>query len=183
MPTTGTNKPHGLSPDSPLNGNWNAWADIVIKTWRQKQIILKVGAYRQKRQVKHEPLYLSFQRHVTGMASGQNKTIEFLFNSYGIFVDMGVGKETSIGNSGDLADYATETTANGKKRLKRKAKPWFNKVWFSEVMKLREHMAARMGKAAANEIMFGLQTNISASMAESQFKERNIINRSLMKPN
>jgi hypothetical protein len=149
-----------------LSGNWNAWADIVIKTWRQKQVALKVGNYRQRRQVAHEPLYLSFQKHINKMAGGQVQTIDFLFSEYGIFVDMGVGKETAIGNSGDLAEYATDIAANGKKRLRRKAKPWFNKTWYAEVMKLREHMAKRIGQAAANEILFGLQTTVSASIRD-----------------
>jgi hypothetical protein len=164
-----------------MDGNWNAWADIVIKTWKQKQIALKVGQYRTRRKnISHEPLFLSFQKHVNSMTNGQVQKIEFLFKEYGIFVDMGVGRETALGNTGNLDKYA-HTDSFGKKNIRRKRKEWYNKVWYREVMSLREYMAKKIGNEAANTIIFGLQTNIAGGIGSakldtkySRYRERNI---------
>lgn len=136
-----------------LSGNWNAWADIVIRIWRQKMAKYMIGMYRAKRTTpSHESLFESFERHILNATNGDQQQIDFLFKEYGIFVDMGVGRETSRANPGDV-------------KTKRRRKEWYSKVWFSEVMKLREHMAKQVGEAAANRIMFGLQTTVNASMA------------------
>ena len=136
-----------------LSGNWNAWADIVIRIWRQKMAKYMIGLYRSKRKTpSHEFLFDSFVKHVQLASGGDQSLIDFIFKEYGIFVDMGVGKDTPAGNTGDT-------------KTKRRRKQWFSKVWYSEVMKLREVMAKQMGDAAANRIMFGLQTTINANMA------------------
>ena len=139
--------------ESALNGNWNAWADIVIRIWRQKVIRNNIGAYKNRKN-NSENLFASFERHVMNASAGNEQKIEFLFKEYGIFVDMGVGKGTPKGNSGNV-------------KTKRKRKEWYSEVWYSEVMKLREHMAIQIGDAAANRIIFGMQTTINGSMGNN----------------
>jgi hypothetical protein len=152
----------------PLRGDWNAWADIVIKIWRQKMAKYQIGMYRAKRKTSsHESLFASFERHLLNATGGNTVKIDFLFKAYGIFVDMGVGREVSRGNSGDLKEYATERGRNGSKDLKRKRKPWYSKVWYNQVVKLREYMAGQIGEAAANTILFGLQTTINGKLGNN----------------
>lgn len=61
--------------------------------------------------------------------------IHILYNYYGMFPDMGVGKGASL--------YDKGTTS-------RKAKPWYNKVIHREIMRLTELMAAQVGKRAVD---------------------------------
>lgn len=140
--------------ESVLSGNWNAWADIVIKIWRQKMVRFAIGAYKNNQNSNGEHLFTSFERHIMNATGGDQQKIDFLFKKYGIFVDMGVGRGTPIGNLGDV-------------KTKRKRKEWFSKVWYSEVMKLREYMAKQIGEAAANRIMFGLQTTVNGSLGNN----------------
>lgn len=85
-------------------------------------------------------LYHSFINHVMTNSGGDVSKIDFLFKQYGIYVDMGVGRETFRGNEGDISTgvYYNERTRS--MRLKREPKPWYSKVFFREVVKLREYM-------------------------------------------
>ena len=67
-----------------------AWAKITIIRWRIKMRNLKVQSSGE--------LYRSFVFNVVSSAQGDLTKIEFAFNYYGKFVDMGVGKGTRIGD-------------------------------------------------------------------------------------
>ncbi len=106
------------------------WADVTMKMWKEKIVALQIwdeGA-----------LYHSLVNHVMSNAGGDVSKIDFLFKQYGIYVDMGVGKETSRGNAGDLRFAKT-----------RQPREWYSKVFFREVMKLKEYMAWRYGQEGA----------------------------------
>lgn len=157
-----------------LDGNWNAWADIVIRIWKQKLIVNRVGQYNRKGKDSDNTLFASFERHILNATGGDVQRIEFLFKYCGIFVDMGVGKGTPYGTKG-----------SGKRR----PKEWYSKAWFGQVMKLREHMSKQVGQAAANTIIFGLRTTVRGSLGNngigsgSNIREgsagRNMMNNSL----
>ncbi len=101
-----------------------AWAEIVIKNWRQKIIQLDIGVTGA--------LYDSFQHEVIGQAGSNPEKIEFAFKYYGRFVDMGVGRGVDKGNPGYV-------------NTRRKAKKWYSKVFYSETAKLRELLAEKYG--------------------------------------
>lgn len=155
-----------------FKGDWKAWADIVVRIWRQKMVKYGIGRYRASRTVNHEPLFSSFEKFVYAAAGGDQARIEFLFKEYGIFVDMGVGRDTPRTNQGSV-------------KTKRKRKEWYSKVWYSEVMKLREYMAKQIGRAAANQILFGLQGSINGSLASghdtkyASYRERDLARNAL----
>jgi hypothetical protein len=67
-----------------------AWAKITIIRWRTKMRNLKVLSSGE--------LYRSFVFNVVSSAQGDLTKIEFAFNYYGKFVDMSVGKGTTIGD-------------------------------------------------------------------------------------
>lgn len=57
------------------------------------------------------------------------------FRTYGIWQDVGTGKEVPRGNPGDI----------GRDKM-RKARPWFSKKYFASVMNLNEFLANNIGK-------------------------------------
>jgi len=115
------------------------WAIIVIKNWHEKIIALNINYTHS--------LYNSFFHHVNTNANGDPIKIEFAFNYYGKFVDMGVGREISKGNSGNLG-----FTPN------RKAKKWYSKEFYRQVMKLKELLAERYAKMANDVIIVNLSS-------------------------
>lgn len=128
----------------PQSGQWNkretiaAWADITLKIWREKITELKVyetGA-----------LYESLQNTLMGMAGNDVDKIEFSFKLYGIFVDMGVGREIARGNDGDLG-FTPE----------RKRKEWYSRIFYREVMKLREILVEKFGEEVARQVVFAMK--------------------------
>jgi hypothetical protein len=123
-PTTG-------QPDA--SNTITAWADVVVKMWRDRITELPVMDTQQ--------LYNSFVVHVIKQAGGNLSKIEWMFKQYGIYQDMGVGRETAIGNSGDLGEVAHVTAPNGRSRIARVPKPWYSKTFYREVMKIKEYMA------------------------------------------
>jgi len=127
-----------------LHSTIEAWADIVIKMWLAKIVELDV--------IDQGYLQASFVNHVVHHAGGNAERIDFMFRQYGIFQDMGVGKETAKGNPGDLWDV-TYTNQKGKQALRRQPKPWYSKVFFREVSKLREFMSTWYGYQGALAVM------------------------------
>jgi len=68
------------------------WAKITIELWRKNLTRMKIG------QNSSGNLYRSFKFKVIAGAQGKVDRIEFAFNYYGKFLDMGVGIGTRIGN-------------------------------------------------------------------------------------
>lgn len=122
----------------------DAWADIVLDIWKDRMMDFNVrntGA-----------LWESLLQHVNFQASGDSNKIDFFFNYYGIYVDMGVGGEFKAGNTG-------EVMINGES-AKRRAKPWYSKVFYSQVKRLGEILAEKYGEETA-KMLVGI---ISASV-------------------
>jgi hypothetical protein len=148
--------------------DYNAWAKVVIQIWKQRMIQQRVGFYDRKYTPSHTLLMQSFVHHVNTQSNGDVQFIEFMFNLYGRFVDIGVGKDTPIGNSGDLG-------AN----FKRKRKPWYSKAWFLEVRKLQEYLGnTEMPNITLRLIEDDLALTLSAKMGDLKYasygkKDRN----------
>lgn len=103
------------------------WAEIVIERWIRKIQVLDIGSTGE--------LLKSLQSHVTLDAKGDPAKITFTYLYYGIFTDMGVGKDVKIGEAG-----------RGNNRRK---KPWYSSVFENEVATLGRLMAERYGYDAA----------------------------------
>lgn len=106
-----------------------AWADVVVKMWMGKIVMLDVWD--------EGTLYDSFRNHVLNQSGGNVELIRFIFRQYGIYADMGVGRDTPKGNEGDIG-----------KDKKREEKPWYSSVFYREVHKLAEFQAHHYGKTA-----------------------------------
>ena len=104
-----------------------AWADIMMKQWTNKIIALKL--------TDTHALYDSLIHHINSSANGDVQKIEFAFNYYGKFLDMGVGKGQPIGDSGN-----------------RKPRKWFSATFFANQQKLKEIIAQKYAEQAQTTI-------------------------------
>ena len=66
------------------------WADIVIERWIRKIQSLNIGSTGE--------LLKSLEAQVAVDAKGDPQKITFLYLYYGIFTDMGVGKNVKLGS-------------------------------------------------------------------------------------
>lgn len=87
-----------------------AWADIVVEKWENNVMRLKIR--------KTGDLIDSFHGTAIREANGNPYLIEFLFNYYGKFVDMGVGRGVKLGEQ---------------IRSKRVAKDWYSSTFFNQL--------------------------------------------------
>jgi hypothetical protein len=112
-----------------------AWAKITIVKWKKKLTSNKIGDTGT--------LLKSFKYNVLASAQGNVLKITLLFEYYGRFVDMGVGKGVKIG---DVKESATSRRLSGKMLgNRRRPKKWYSKTFHAEVMKLGEIFAKDYG--------------------------------------
>ena len=102
------------------------WADIVIERWIRKIQSLNIGSTGE--------LLKSLEAQVAVDANGDPQKITFLYLYYGIFTDMGVGKNVKLGSE----------------KSNRKKKPWYSSTFLKEVNALGRLMAERYGYEAAS---------------------------------
>jgi hypothetical protein len=129
----------------------DAWASIVISKWRQKLNSMKIEHTGN--------LFRSFYYHVHNNAQGNPYLILFAFEKYGLYVNAGVGREVSKGNSGKLQQYASFSSQTRSMVLNRRAKKWFSSVYYREVRRLQEIIAQKYGEKASKEIVIGFSSN------------------------
>ena len=112
-----------------------AWAKITIIKWKRKLAINRIGD--------SGTLLKSFKYNVLASAQGNVLKISLLFEYYGRFVDMGVGKGIKIG---DVKESITSRKISGKMLgNRRRPKKWYSKTFHAEVMKLSEIFAKEYG--------------------------------------
>lgn len=125
-----------------------AWAEITLKIWRAKITELKIYETGE--------LYESFLNDLTVSAGNDVGKVEFSFKLYGIFVDMGVGREISKGNSGDLGFTPV-----------RKRKEWYSRIFYREVMILKDILKEKYGKAVVDQIIFSMHPRKESSREQN----------------
>lgn len=76
-------------------------------------------------------------------------TLSQAFNTYGLFVDYGTGRNAPRGNSGDIGK------ANGRKR-----KRWFSRKYFASVMNIQEFYADSIGQEFCRAISNSLNLDV-----------------------
>ena len=100
-----------------------AWADIVVNRWLERMDHLKI----------HDSYELanSFIVEVVTQAQGDISRIEFAFNFYGLFRDMGVHRGLTL----------EEIAHTG-----RSDRRWYSPVFFAEVQKLGRILAEQYSR-------------------------------------
>ena len=101
-----------------------AWAEFVVEKWLVKMQTMRIGSSYQ--------LADSFVHQVIMDAGGNPQKIDFMFNYYGKFVDMGVGKGRKLDSAKVI------TTINS-----RRSKPWYSKTFASQVTVLNRILAEK----------------------------------------
>ena len=121
-----------ISPDiSQVFDEWFAVSVKILKTKIAKLNIHHTGDLFNS--VKYEtPSY----NELTGKGF-------LVFNNYGRFVDMGVGRNYFLGNPGRVDTVKTTRTR----------KEWYSRIFYAQVMRLREIMQTQIGKEAAHTIV------------------------------
>ena len=105
-----------------------AFNDTMIKIWQERITLL--GVIDTGRLLASP---ISIATRADGTFSEVQLSQAFL--EYGLWQDLGTGKEVPRGNSGDL----------GRDKV-RKARPWFSRKYYASVMNLKEMMAESMGQ-------------------------------------
>jgi hypothetical protein len=137
-----------------------AWADIVIKNWQRRITELKIGQTGQ--------LYDSFRSEVISNSGDFPERVEFAFNYYGRFVDMGVGRGMPIGTIQQLGgEFFKKRNERGQLLThNRRAKKWYSSVMYSQAIKLSSIMQAKYGIISSAII----KENINADNARASKK-------------
>lgn len=132
---------------------YKAWADIVLDIWKDRMMKYMVRDSGE--------LWHSLYNHVVAQAEGMVERIDFFFNYYGVYVDMGVGRGFAPGNTGDIG-----------RETKRKAKPWYASAFYGQVRRLSEILAEKYGREAAQQICGfisgSIDSRVSAQYASSR---------------
>lgn len=123
-----------------LSETAKAWAEIVLKIWEDKLTKLKVNTSYS--------LINSLLFHVITAANGDPVMINFFFNYYGRFVDMGVGK-------------GLPASGRGAVEFKRRAKPWFSRAFYSQVIKLSEVYSKKYAQKASFVIVQTIESKVA----------------------
>lgn len=124
-----------MAANTDLRLTAEAWANIVIERWERKIERLGIGSTGA--------LIRSFTQHVRSQADGRVDLIQFTFEYYGKFVDMGVGRGVKL----DMVE-----TSN------RRAKPFLSKTFFSQLEKLKDILVDKYGKKAQITIVNEIET-------------------------
>jgi len=121
-------------PTPQMFETFNSWFDITVKILQTKIAKLDVGITGD--------LFSSIHYQVDGPGSEVQKGY-LLFNLYGRFVDMGVGRGLPIGNTGFSPS--------------RRKKEWYSRNFYAQVMRLREISAQKIGSVAAKSIVYRIE--------------------------
>lgn len=109
-----------MSENQNISLTVEAWAQIVIERWELQMARAGVRGTGK--------LLNSFMYTIHSQANGNPELIQFAFNYYGKFVDMGVGRGVTL-----------ETV----EMTNRKPKPWYSKVFWGQFQKLKELMVEK----------------------------------------
>lgn len=105
-----------------------------VKIWKEKIIQLKV--------VDTANLYNSVvSAGITADGLYTSVSISHRFPLYGLYQDRGTGRETPLGNSGDI----------GRAKM-RERRPWFNPKFWSSFYNIQEFFADSLGEQAARTV-------------------------------
>lgn len=160
-----------IDPEKQIAGrrNWvEGWNETMIKIWMKQINLLHVKDA--------EALYRSLEAlDIVTDADGRFLSLELShsFLEYGLWQDLGTGREFSIGNPGDLRFLDDNYRKEHKLDKPRKVGPkwgggmtsgdprgrrrWFSTKYYSSVMKLRDFMAESIG-----EEFVGMFANLDA---------------------
>lgn len=129
-----------------------AFNATMVKIWREQIALLGV--------IDTGALYRSTVG-ISMTADGKfiDITLEQAFNTYGLFVDYGTGRNTPRGNSGDIGKANGRLSPSGASLAKNR-KRWFSRKYFASVMNIQEFYADSLGREFCRTISNALNPDI-----------------------
>lgn len=146
-----------------LKGTYEAFLKIAVQRFKDEQEkkiyktrLRKVG--KKKTSARTRSLYQSFKTSYTAGITGSD-TLKIDFLMYGRFVDMGVGRGTSI-------NYALVRKRYGARRtgLTRRPKRWYPKRKRHQELRLQEIIASRYGTGLVSLVESQLEKTFTINM-------------------
>ena len=137
------------------------WEKMMVTIWRDRM--------RQMRIWNTGQLYSSTKGSGTIFSGEDEAEVKILHNflSYGIYVDMGVGKEFGKERFNDNEDgHHRGQLVND---VKRKPKPWFSRAYYRSVMVAKEFMAEAYGDKF-KAILFQSARDIAKELRKNKSK-------------
>lgn len=123
-----------MSENTDIRLTAEAFAKIVIERWEQKVMAMKIN--------RSGKLANSFYQYVQTQANGNVDFILFTFEFYGKFVDMGVGR----GIKTEEVQFSL-----------RKPRRWYSKVFYSQVIKLKDILKEKYEMKTIGGIMESIE--------------------------
>lgn len=127
-----------------LRSDVERWAEGVIRAWENQIVALRIGSGSPR------TLARRFEAHVVWHAGGDIRRIEFAFAYYLKFVNWGVGRGVTIDNRDTM--IAAGLTV-------RRPKPWYHRVFFSELKHLQTIVARKLGENVTAMIVRNVEDN------------------------
>lgn len=113
------------------------WYNKMVEIWRDRLDAMGIHDTGALRSSVHKG---TFNIEDAGGA------MTFLYLTYGIYVDLGVGNGYRRGNGGDLKFLDPVYRHEHHKGQPRKRRPWFNVSWFISVQVLKEKLGELIGE-------------------------------------
>ena len=151
-----------------------AFNATMVKIWREQIALLGV--------IDTGALYRS-TIGISMTADGKfvDITLAQAFNTYGIFVDYGTGRNTPRGNSGDISCQREQSgarsnsaersrnrcEANFGKANGRQRKRWFSRKYFASVMNIQEFYADSLGQEFCRAVSNALNPDLMRKQVQS----------------
>ncbi|MFV0506362.1 MAG: hypothetical protein ACK5L5_06580 [Bacteroidales bacterium] len=124
-----------MAQHTDLNETLEAWADIVLKKWEDR--IKRLG-------LSGSQLLQSLDQYIHREANGNPEIIDFIFNYYGKFVDMGVRRGAPLGSG------------------KEQPREWYSKIFYQQVQRLSQILKEKYEERAALTIIENIDDNANA---------------------
>ena len=113
------------------------WYEKMIESWRDRLDVMGIrdtGALRS-----------SVQKGTFNIEDAGG-AMTFLYLTYGIYVDLGVGNGYRRGNGGNLSFLDPVYRHEHHKKKPHSRRPWFNVSWFISVQVLKEKLGELIGE-------------------------------------
>ncbi len=113
------------------------WYEKMIEIWRDHLDVMGIrdtGALRS-----------SVQKGIFNIEDAGG-ALTFLYLTYGIYVDLGVGNGYRRGNGGNLSFHDPVYRHEHHKSKPRSRRPWFNVSWFISTQVLKEKLGELIGE-------------------------------------
>jgi hypothetical protein len=134
------------------------WAEITIDRWEESIARYHIGDSRT--------LINSFLHYVITQSNGDVKMIQFAFEYYGKFVDMGVGRGRSLVNPDSRKYKALEKKGYNARNIarhlqgnRREPKPWYTPTLYREIHILTRLLATKYAEKCAITIVENIDDN------------------------